>query len=633
MKEKITTLKALLAVREAERRYLQLRLEDKFSLEEGEQHKNILVCAGTGCTAGDSAILIKKLNEKLEEAGLAEEVKVVKTGCFGFCQKGPIVAVYPDRVYYTHVKPDDAERIVNDHVIGGHVIKDLQMFDTDRKTGEKVYDIDKIGFYEKQQRIALRNCGRINPENIYEYIGIDGYEALYHVLTEKTPQEVIDIVKASGLRGRGGAGFPTGLKWQFEKDQPGDEKYVICNADEGDPGAFMDRSILEGDPHAILEGMAIMAYAVGAHQGYVYIRAEYPIAVNRLRIASREAKELGLLGENIFGTGFNFDIEIRLGAGAFVCGEETALIASIMGKRGMPSPKPPFPAVSGVWQKPTSINNVETIANITQIVLNGPEWYAAMGMGKSTGTKVFALGGKINNTGLVEIPMGTTLREIIYDIGGGCPEGKKFKAVQTGGPSGGCLTEKELDTPITYENLVAAGSMMGSGGMIVLDEDNCMVDVAKFYMEFICDESCGKCTPCRIGTKRLLEMLTKITEGNGTMEMLDEMEELCNEVRDGALCGLGQTAPNPILSTLRHFRDEYEAHILEKRCPAHVCKKLLTYVINPDKCKCCSLCARNCPADAITGKPGKEVYKIDAEKCIKCGLCITNCKFGAVERH
>ena len=633
MKEKITTLKALLAVREAERRYLQLRLEDKFSLEEGEQHKNILVCAGTGCTAGDSAILIKKLNEKLEEAGLAEEVKVVKTGCFGFCQKGPIVAVYPDRVYYTHVKPDDAERIVNDHVIGGHVIKDLQMFDTDRKTGEKVYDIDKIGFYEKQQRIALRNCGRINPENIYEYIGIDGYEALYHVLTEKTPQEVIDIVKASGLRGRGGAGFPTGLKWQFEKDQPGDEKYVICNADEGDPGAFMDRSILEGDPHAILEGMAIMAYAVGAHQGYVYIRAEYPIAVNRLRIAIREAKELGLLGENIFGTGFNFDIEIRLGAGAFVCGEETALIASIMGKRGMPSPKPPFPAVSGVWQKPTSINNVETIANITQIVLNGPEWYAAMGMGKSTGTKVFALGGKINNTGLVEIPMGTTLREIIYDIGGGCPEGKKFKAVQTGGPSGGCLTEKELDTPITYENLVAAGSMMGSGGMIVLDEDNCMVDVAKFYMEFICDESCGKCTPCRIGTKRLLEMLTKITEGNGTMEMLDEMEELCNEVRDGALCGLGQTAPNPILSTLRYFRDEYEAHILEKRCPAHVCKKLLTYVINPDKCKCCSLCARNCPADAITGKPGKEVYKIDAEKCIKCGLCITNCKFGAVERH
>ena len=626
MKEKITTLKALLAVREAERRYLQLRLEDKFSLEEGEQHKNILVCAGTGCTAGDSAILIKKLNEKLEEAGLAEEVKVVKTGCFGFCQKGPIVAVYPDRVYYTHVKPDDAERIVNDHVIGGHVIKDLQMFDTDRKTGEKVYDIDKIGFYEKQQRIALRNCGRINPENIYEYIGIDGYEALYRVLTEKTPQEVIDIVKASGLRGRGGAGFPTGMKWQFEKDQPGDEKYVICNA-------FMDRSILEGDPNAILEGMAIMAYAVGAHQGYVYIRAEYPIAVNRLRIAIREAKELGLLGENIFGTGFNFDIEIRLGAGAFVCGEETALIASIMGKRGMPSPKPPFPAVSGVWQKPTSINNVETIANITQIILNGPEWYAAMGMGKSTGTKVFALGGKINNTGLVEIPMGTTLREIIYDIGGGCPEGKKFKAVQTGGPSGGCLTEKELDTPITYENLVAAGSMMGSGGMIVLDEDNCMVDVAKFYMEFICDESCGKCTPCRIGTKRLLEMLTKITEGNGTMEMLDEMEELCNEVRDGALCGLGQTAPNPILSTLRYFRDEYEAHILEKRCPAHVCKKLLTYVINPDKCKCCSLCARNCPADAITGKPGKEVYKIDAEKCIKCGLCITNCKFGAVERH
>ena len=633
MKEKITTLKALLAVREAERRYLQLRLEDKFELDEGEQHMNILVCGGTGCTAGDSAVLMTRLEEKLAAEGLADQVKVVKTGCFGFCQKGPIVAVYPDRIYYTHVKPEDADRIVEEHVMGGHIVKELQMFDTDRKTGEKVYDIDKIGFYEKQQRIALRNCGRINPENIYEYIGIDGYEALYHVLTEKTPQDVIDIVKASGLRGRGGAGFPTGMKWQFEKDQPGDEKYVICNADEGDPGAFMDRSILEGDPHAILEGMAIMAYAVGAHQGYVYIRAEYPIAVNRLRIAIREAKELGLLGENIFGTGFNFDIEIRLGAGAFVCGEETALIASIMGKRGMPSPKPPFPAVSGVWQKPTSINNVETIANITQIILNGPEWYAAMGMGKSTGTKVFALGGKINNTGLVEIPMGTTLREIIYDIGGGCPEGKKFKAVQTGGPSGGCLTEKELDTPITYENLVAAGSMMGSGGMIVLDEDNCMVDVAKFYMEFICDESCGKCTPCRIGTKRLLEMLTKITEGNGTMEMLDEMEQLCYEVRDGALCGLGQTAPNPILSTLRYFRDEYEAHIIDKQCPAHVCKKLLTYVINPDKCRCCSLCARNCPAEAITGKPGKEVYKIDADKCIKCGLCITNCKFGAVERH
>ena len=633
MKEKITTLKALLAVREAERRYLQLRLEDKFELDEGEQHMNILVCGGTGCTAGDSAVLMTRLEEKLAAEGLADQVKVVKTGCFGFCQKGPIVAVYPDRIYYTHVKPEDADRIVEEHVMGGHIVKELQMFDTDRKTGERVYDIDKIGFYEKQQRIALRNCGRINPENIYEYIGIDGYEALYHVLTEKNPQDVIDIVKASGLRGRGGAGFPTGMKWQFEKDQPGDEKYVICNADEGDPGAFMDRSILEGDPHAILEGMAIMAYAVGAHQGYVYIRAEYPIAVNRLRIAIREAKELGLLGDNIFGTGFNFDIEIRLGAGAFVCGEETALIASIMGKRGMPSPKPPFPAVSGVWQKPTSINNVETIANITQIILNGPEWYAAMGMGKSTGTKVFALGGKINNTGLVEIPMGTTLREIIYDIGGGCPEGKKFKAVQTGGPSGGCLTEKELDTPITYENLVAAGSMMGSGGMIVLDEDNCMVDVAKFYMEFICDESCGKCTPCRIGTKRLLEMLTKITEGNGTMEMLDEMEQLCYEVRDGALCGLGQTAPNPILSTLRYFRDEYEAHILEKKCPAHVCKKLLTYAINPDKCRCCSLCARNCPAEAITGKPGKEVYKIDADKCIKCGLCITNCKFGAVERH
>lgn len=446
------------------------------------------------------------------------------------------------------------------------------------------------------------------------------------------PQEVIDEIKASGLRGRGGAGFPTGVKWQFEKNQPGNEKYVICNADEGDPGAFMDRSILEGDPHAILEGMTIMAYAVGAHHGYIYIRAEYPIAVNRLRLAIKEAEEYGFLGKNIFNSGFDFDLEIRLGAGAFVCGEETALIASIEGRRGMPTPKPPFPAVSGVWGKPTSINNVETIANVAQIINKGAGWYASIGTENSKGTKVFALGGKINNTGLVEIPMGTTLREIIYDIGGGCPNGKKFKAVQTGGPSGGCLTEAELDTPIDYDNLVQAGSMMGSGGMIVLDEDNCMVDVARFYMEFICDESCGKCTPCRVGTKRLLEMLTKITEGEGTMEMLDEMEELCNELKDTALCGLGQTAANPILSTLKHFRDEYEAHILEKRCPAGVCKDLLVYSIDPAKCRACSLCARNCPTDAISGTPGKEAYVIDTEKCIKCGTCIGNCRFGAIER-
>ena len=594
---------------------------------------NILCCAGTGCTASNSNLIYDKFYEELKKLGLENEVNVVRTGCFGLCQKGPIVAVYPDKIFYSHVKVEDVERIVAEHCYKGRVVKDLQLSDEDLETKEKILDIEKIKFYEKQQRIALRNCGKINPEDISEYVAMDGYEALGKVLTTMTPQEVIDVMKASGLRGRGGAGFPTGLKWQFEKDQPGDEKYVICNADEGDPGAFMDRSILEGDPHAIIEGMTIMAYAVGAHVGYVYIRAEYPIAVNRLKIAIGQAREYGLLGKNIFDSGFDFDIELRLGAGAFVCGEETALISSIEGKRGMPNPKPPFPAVSGVWGKPTSINNVETIANVAQIILNGAEWYASIGTEKSKGTKVFALGGKIKNTGLVEIPMGTTLREIIYEIGGGCPNNKEFKAVQTGGPSGGCLTEKELDTPIDYDNLIKAGSMMGSGGMIVLDEDNCMVDVARFYMDFICDESCGKCSPCRVGTKRLLEMLTKITEGEGTMEMLDEMEDLCKEIQDTALCGLGQTAPNPILSTLRNFRDEYVAHIVEKRCPAGVCKKLLTYSIDPDKCKKCSLCARNCPVDAITGVPGKEPYKIDTEKCIKCGTCIGSCRFGAIERR
>ncbi|MDO4520910.1 MAG: NADH-quinone oxidoreductase subunit NuoF [Erysipelotrichaceae bacterium] len=577
-------------------------------------------------------MIYDRFNEVLKEYGLDNEVNVVKTGCFGLCQKGPIVAVYPDQVFYSHVKVEDVDRIVAEHIYKGRVVTDLQLSDEDLKTHEKILDINKIKFYEKQKRIALRNCGKINPEDISEYVAMDGYAALGTVLSSMTPQEVIDVVKASGLRGRGGAGFPTGVKWQFQKDQPGDEKYVICNADEGDPGAFMDRSILEGDPHAILEGMAIMGYAVGAHKGYIYIRAEYPIAVERLNIAIKQAHDYGLLGDNIFDSGFNFDIELRLGAGAFVCGEETALIASIEGKRGMPNPKPPFPAVSGVWGKPTSINNVETLANIAQIILNGAEWYASMGTEKSKGTKVFALGGKIKNTGLVEIPMGTTLREIIYEIGGGCPDNKAFKAVQTGGPSGGCLTEKELDTPIDYDNLVAAGSMMGSGGMIVMDEDNCMVDIAKFYMEFICDESCGKCSPCRIGTKRLLEMLTKITEGEGTLEMLDEMEALCNEIKDTALCGLGQTAPNPILSTLSHFRDEYIAHIVDKKCPAGVCKKLLTYSIDPDKCRKCSMCARNCPVDAISGVPGKQPYVIDTSKCIKCGTCITSCRFGAVER-
>lgn len=593
---------------------------------------NILCCGGTGCTASSSTEIVDNLNDCIQKYHLENEVNVVKTGCFGLCQKGPIVAIYPEKVFYSHVKPEDAEKIIVDHIMHGSVVKDLELYDIDPETNEKIQNIDKIKFYEKQERIALRNCGKINPEDITEYIAMDGYEALGKALTTMTPQEVIDVMKASGLRGRGGAGFPTGLKWQFEKDQESDEKYVICNADEGDPGAFMDRSILEGDPHAIIEGMAIMAYAVGAQTGYIYIRAEYPIAVHRLKVAIKQARELHLLGDNILGTDFSFELEIRLGAGAFVCGEETALIASIEGKRGMPTPKPPFPAVKGVWGKPTSINNVETLANVAQIILKGADWYSSIGTEKSKGTKVFALGGKIQNTGLVEIPMGTTLREIIYEIGGGCPNGKKFKAVQTGGPSGGCLTEKELDTPIDYDNLIQAGSMMGSGGMIVLDEDSCMVDVARFYMEFIVEESCGKCTPCRVGTKRLLEMLIKITKGEGTLEMLDEMEELCYQIKDTALCGLGQTAPNPILSTLSHFRDEYIAHIVDKKCPAGVCKSLLTYSIDPELCRKCSLCSKKCPVNAISGVAGKESFRIDTTKCIKCGTCLETCRFGAVSR-
>ena len=593
---------------------------------------NILCCGGTGCTASNSTEIVDNLNKCIQKYHLENEVNVVKTGCFGLCQKGPIVAIYPEKVFYSHVKPEDAEKIIVDHIMHGSVVKDLELYDIDPETNEKIQNIDKIKFYEKQERIALRNCGKINPEDITEYIAMDGYEALGKALTTMTPQEVIDVMKASGLRGRGGAGFPTGLKWQFEKDQEADEKYVICNADEGDPGAFMDRSILEGDPHAIIEGMAIMAYAVGAQTGYIYIRAEYPIAVHRLKVAIKQARELHLLGDNILGTDFSFELEIRLGAGAFVCGEETALIASIEGKRGMPTPKPPFPAVKGVWGKPTSINNVETLANVAQIILKGADWYSSIGTEKSKGTKVFALGGKIQNTGLVEIPMGTTLRDIIYEIGGGCPNGKKFKAVQTGGPSGGCLTEKELDTPIDYDNLIQAGSMMGSGGMIVLDEDSCMVDVARFYMEFIVEESCGKCTPCRVGTKRLLEMLIKITKGEGTLEMLDEMEELCYQIKDTALCGLGQTAPNPILSTLSHFRDEYITHIVDKKCPAGVCKSLLTYSIDPELCRKCSLCSKKCPVNAISGVAGKESFRIDTTKCIKCGTCLETCRFGAVSR-
>lgn len=595
------------------------------------ERMNVLICGGTGCTSSKSDLIEKEFCRLLEEKGLDKEVKVVKTGCFGLCQKGPIVAIHPDRVFYCQVHVEDVKEIVEEHIYKGRRVERLEMHDVDEKTKEKIFNIDKIRFYAKQKRIALRNCGVINPEDINEYIARDGYMALGKVLTEMTPMDVVEEIKKSGLRGRGGGGFPTGLKWQFAAKEVSDEKYVICNADEGDPGAFMDRSILEGDPHAVIEAMAIAGYAIGASYGYIYIRAEYPIAVERLKIAISQARELGLLGKNIFSTDFCFDLELRLGAGAFVCGEETALIASIEGKRGMPMPKPPFPAQKGVWGKPTIINNVETFANVAQIINNGADWFRSIGTEKSPGTKVFALGGKVVNTGLVEVPMGTTLREVIYEIGGGCPNNKRFKAVQTGGPSGGCLTEADLDSPIDFDTLVAKGSMMGSGGMIVMDEDNCMVDIARFYMDFIVDESCGKCTPCRVGTKRLLEMLSDICEGRGTMETIEKMEELCYTIKSTALCGLGQTAPNPVLSTLRFFRDEYEAHVKEKRCPAKVCKALLSYTINPDKCRKCSLCSKSCPVGAISGIPGKEVYKIDTNKCIKCGACMNTCHFDAVE--
>ncbi len=595
------------------------------------ERMNVLICGGTGCTSSKSDLIEKEFCRILEKKGLDKEVKVVKTGCFGLCQKGPIVAIHPDRVFYCQVHVEDVKEIVEEHIYKGRRVERLEMHDVDEKTKEKIFNIDKIRFYAKQKRIALRNCGVINPEDINEYIARDGYMALGKVLTEMTPMDVVEEIKKSGLRGRGGGGFPTGLKWQFAAKEVSDEKYVICNADEGDPGAFMDRSILEGDPHAVIEAMAIAGYAIGASYGYIYIRAEYPIAVERLKIAISQARELGLLGKNIFSTDFCFDLELRLGAGAFVCGEETALIASIEGKRGMPMPKPPFPAQKGVWGKPTIINNVETFANVAQIINNGADWFRSIGTEKSPGTKVFALGGKVVNTGLVEVPMGTTLREVIYEIGGGCPNNKRFKAVQTGGPSGGCLTEADLDSPIDFDTLVAKGSMMGSGGMIVMDEDNCMVDIARFYMDFIVDESCGKCTPCRVGTKRLLEMLSDICEGRGTMETIEKMEELCYTIKSTALCGLGQTAPNPVLSTLRFFRDEYEAHVKEKRCPAKVCKALLSYTINPDKCRKCSLCSKSCPVGAISGIPGKEVYKIDTSKCIKCGACMNTCHFDAVE--
>jgi len=593
---------------------------------------HVLVCAGTGCTATESSVIVEKLNNYIHQFDLQQEVKVIKTGCFGLCAKGPIIAIHPDKIFYCNVKPSDVEEIVVEHLYKGRHVKRLELSDIDEETKEQVFEIDKIRFYAKQKRVALRNCGVINPEDIDEYIAQDGYMGLGIALQDFTPQQVIDEVKKSGLRGRGGGGFFTGVKWQFAYNQPAGQKYIICNADEGDPGAFMDRSILEGDPHSIIEAMAIAGYAVGADYGYVYIRAEYPIAVERLQIAIDQAKSYALLGPKILGSDFSFDIEIRLGAGAFVCGEETALIASIEGHRGMPKPKPPFPAVSGVWGKPTIINNVETLANIPIIMTKGADWFASIGTKRSKGTKVFALGGKITNTGLVEIPMGTTLREVIYEIGGGCPENKNFKAVQTGGPSGGCLTEKDLDTEIDFDNLVELGSMMGSGGMIVLDEDNCMVDVARFYLDFIVEESCGKCAPCRVGTKRLLEMLNDVCEGRGTLQLLHDMEDLSNKISETSLCGLGQTAPNPVVSTLRQFRDEYLAHVVKKKCPAGVCKSLLMYSIIADKCRKCSLCAKQCPTGAISGIPGQTPYVIDASQCIKCGACVTACRFDAVVR-
>lgn len=591
---------------------------------------HVLVCGGTGCTSSGSQRIIDRLEKEIAANGLSEEVGVVKTGCFGLCALGPIMIVYPEGTFYSMVQEDDIPEIVAEHLLKGRVVTRL-LYDETTKADE-IIPLNETNFYKKQHRVALRNCGVINPENIEEYIGTGGYEALGIVLTEKTPEDVIQILLDSGLRGRGGAGFPTGLKWKFAAQNDADQKYVCCNADEGDPGAFMDRSILEGDPHAVLEAMTIAGYAIGASQGYIYVRAEYPIAVKRLEIAIGQAREYGLLGENIFDSGFNFDIELRLGAGAFVCGEETALMTSIEGNRGEPRPRPPFPALKGLFQKPTILNNVETYANIPQIIVNGPEWFASMGTEKSKGTKVFALGGKINNTGLVEVPMGTTLREIVEEIGGGIPNGKKFKAAQTGGPSGGCIPAEHLDVPIDYDNLKEIGSMMGSGGLIVMDEDTCMVDIAKFFLEFTVDESCGKCTPCRIGTRRMLEILEKITKGQATMEDLDRLEELCSHLQTSSLCALGQTAPNPVLSTLRYFRDEYIAHIVDKKCPAGVCKELLHYRIDPDKCRGCTLCARTCPADAIIGKV-KEVHMINPEKCVKCGACMEKCRFGAIYKE
>ncbi len=590
---------------------------------------HVLVCGGTGCTSSNSHKIIEAMEAEIKAKGLENEVQVIRTGCFGLCALGPIMIVYPEGCFYSEVKVEDVPEIVEEHLLKGRMVKRLLYKET--VTPTEIKGLHDTNFYKKQKRVALANCGVINPEDINEYIAYDGYQALAKCLTELTPEQVIQIVKDSGLRGRGGGGFPTGLKWSFTAANKADQKYVVCNADEGDPGAFMDRSVLEGDPHCLVEAMTICGYATGATEGYVYVRAEYPIAVARLQIAINQAREMGLLGKDIFGSGFDFDLHIKLGAGAFVCGEETALMTSIEGNRGEPRPRPPYPAVKGLFGKPTTENNVETFANIPAIIRNGGDWFASMGTEKSKGTKVFALGGKIANTGLVEIPMGTTLRDIIYEIGGGIPGGKKFKAAQTGGPSGGCIPASLIDTPIDYDNLTAIGCMMGSGGLIVMDEDNCMVDIAKFFLDFTVDESCGKCTPCRVGTKRLRELLDKITDGKATLEDLDKLEELCHYIKDNSLCGLGQTAPNPVLATLKFFREEYVAHITEKRCPAGVCKNLLQYSVDPDKCKGCTLCAKKCPVGAISGAV-KTPHQIDPTKCIKCGVCMDSCKFKAITK-
>lgn len=608
-------------IRDEKKQELELRVNTNSS----SQEKHILVCHGTGCTSSKSPKIIENFRKIIEEKGI-KNVRVIQTGCFGLCAKGPVVIIRPEETFYAHVKPEDCEEIINTHIVEGNRVERLLCKDIDGKIVEKLNDLT---FYKKQKRIALQNCGVIDPEEIDEYIAFDGYQALKRVLTSMSQDEVIDLITESGLRGRGGAGFPTGKKWAFAKAESGDVKYVVCNADEGDPGAFMDRSILEGDPNAILEAMAIAGYAIGAVHGYIYVRAEYPIAVERLKIAIKQAREYGLLGENIFETDFSFDIDIRLGAGAFVCGEETALLESVEGRRGQPRLKPPYPAAKGLFQKPTIINNVETLSNIPKIILNGADWYNSIGTETSKGTKVFALGGNVVNVGLVEVPMGTTLREIVYDIGGGIPNGREFKAAQTGGPSGGCIPKEHLDVPIDYESLKSIGSMMGSGGLIVMDESKCMVDIAKFYLDFTVSESCGKCTPCRIGTKRMHEMLTKICEGKGEEGDIEKLESLANYICKSSVCGLGQSAPNPVLSTLRYFRKEYEEHVNEKKCSAGACKALAEYKIDPAKCKGCGLCKRNCPVNAISGEI-KQPHVIDQKTCIKCGTCMAKCPFKAI---